>query len=49
MTTQQTVLAIAAGALILFGFLGFVAGEYMLAGLSFLLGSLTIYLRETRG
>lgn len=47
-TTQETVLAIAAGALMLFGGVGFLFGEYMLAGLCFLLGSMTIYLRGTR-
>jgi len=47
-TTQQTILAAVAVGLMLFGFLGFAIGEYMVAGLAFLLGSMTIYVREKR-
>lgn len=48
MITQPRLLAILAGALMLFGLVMFVAREFLVAGVCFLAASLTIYLRETR-
>lgn len=48
MTIHRTALTVAAGLLLLFGVAGFLFGEYLVAGLCFLLLSMTLYLRETR-
>lgn len=48
-TYGSTVLAGLAAALLLGGLLAVLAGEHLVAGVSFLSASFAIYLRETRG
>lgn len=48
-STTKTLLAALAVALFLFAFWSILAGEHMVAGVTFLTASFVIYLRETRG
>lgn len=45
---KKTILAVLAVALMLFALLAMAGGEFLVAGLSFLVASLVIYYRETR-
>ena len=45
-STYRIALTVIAGLLVLFGVLGYLFGEYLVAGVCFLLTSMTLYLRE---
>lgn len=48
MTILRTTLTAAAGVLVLLGVAGIIFGEYLVAGVCFLLFSMTLYAREVR-
>lgn len=47
MRIHRTALTVAAGLLLVFGVAGFLFGEYLVAGLCFLLFTMTLFLRES--